>query len=61
MKKIILAFSFLFLLISTNNSYAQGKKVSSPARAEYIEVEKNVLLHVTDLGEGQHAVCDQTH
>jgi non-heme chloroperoxidase len=57
MKKIILAFSLLLIMISGNNGHAQGKRVSSsPARAEFIEVEKNVLLHVTDLGEGQPIV-----
>ena len=36
---------------------AQTKRVSaSPGREEYIEVEKNVKLHVTDLGEGQTVV-----
>ena len=36
---------------------AQSKRVNGSAgRAEYIEVEKNVKLHVTDLGEGQPIV-----
>lgn len=38
----------------TLNLYAQSKATS--ARAEYIEVEKNVKLHVTDMGEGKPVV-----
>jgi len=33
-----------------------GKTISGIARAEYIEVEPNVRLHVTDLGEGRPVV-----
>ena len=33
-----------------------GKTISGVARAEYIEVEPNVRLHVTDLGEGRPVV-----
>ena len=37
--------------------FAQGKRVpASAGRAEYIEVEKGVKLHVTDLGEGKPIV-----
>lgn len=32
------------------------KKISSMARAEYIEVESNVRLHITDAGEGRPIV-----
>ena len=47
-------FSFLILLNTIN---AQTKRVpASLGRAEYVEVEKNVKLHVTDLGEGKTVV-----
>ena len=56
MKKSILAIAFLVSLC-TNTLLAQSKRVQASAgRAEYIEVEKNVKLHVTDLGEGQPIV-----
>lgn len=43
-------------LLSTS-IFAQGKRVpASAGRAEYIEVEKGVKLHVTDLGEGKPIV-----
>ncbi len=32
------------------------EKISVPARAEYIEVEPNVRLHITDAGEGRSIV-----
>jgi len=56
MKKTILA-SCLVAVVAVNNSLAQEKR--NPAalgREEYIEVEKNVRLHVTDLGEGKPIV-----
>src|ERR1035437_5491295 len=34
----------------------EEKKTNITARAEYIEVEPNVRLHVTDLGEGRPVV-----
>jgi non-heme chloroperoxidase len=37
-------------------SQAQVNKQTTAARQEYIEVEKNVRLHVTDLGEGKPVV-----
>ena len=38
-------------------SFSQTRKSpAAAARAEYIEVEKNVRLHVTDMGEGQPLV-----
>jgi non-heme chloroperoxidase len=54
-KTIISAiFSFLILLNTMN---AQTKRVpASLGREEYVEVEKNVKLHVTDLGEGTTVV-----
>ena len=54
--KAILA-SCLLAIVAVNNLYAQEKR--SPAavgREEYIEVEKNVRLHVTDIGEGKPIV-----
>jgi len=54
--KVILA-SCLLAIVAVNNLYAQEKR--SPAavgREEYIEVEKNVRLHVTDIGEGKPIV-----
>lgn len=56
MKKSILVFAFLVSLF-TNSLLAQSKQVAASAgRSEYIEVEKNVRLHVTDLGEGKPIV-----
>ncbi|MDI9870659.1 alpha/beta fold hydrolase [Flectobacillus roseus] len=56
MKKSILAIAILVSLF-TNVVFAQNnRKPASAGRLEYIEVEKNVKLHVTDLGEGQPIV-----
>lgn len=56
MKKSILAIAILVSLF-TNVVLAQNnRKPASFGREEYIEVEKNVKLHVTDLGEGQSIV-----
>lgn len=56
MKNSILAITVLVFLF-TNSLIAQSKRVSASAgRAEYIEVEKGVNLHVTDLGEGKPIV-----
>jgi len=57
MKNLILSIGlFTAVLVSTVSS-AQTKRVpASYGREEYIEVEKNVKLHVTDLGEGQPIV-----
>lgn len=56
MKKSILAITMLVSLF-TNSIIAQSKRVAASAgRAEYIEVEKGVKLHITDLGEGQPIV-----
>jgi len=49
----------LFVAVTTfgsilNAGYAQTKRINASAgREEYIEVEKNVKLHVTDIGEGK--------
>ncbi|NBA85983.1 alpha/beta fold hydrolase [Emticicia sp. CRIBPO] len=55
MKTLVIAFGILATL--GQSVLAQGKRVpASAGREEYIEVEKNVKLHVTDLGEGQPVV-----
>jgi len=57
MKTIISSIALLFALTFTHSVSAQGTRVpASAGRAEYIEVEKNVRLHVTDLGEGKPIV-----
>jgi len=56
MKKSIVAIAILVSLF-TNSLLAQSKRIpASAGRAAYIEVEKGVKLHVTDLGEGQPIV-----
>ncbi|HSD06090.1 alpha/beta hydrolase [Flavobacterium sp.] len=56
MKNLLLAIG-LFTAFLTNEAVAQTKRTpASYGREEYIEVEKNVKLHVTDLGEGQPIV-----
>src|SRR5690606_7204047 len=56
--KTILTTTFLFVaLLSNQHVFGQGKRVpASLGRSEYIEVEKGVKLHVTDLGEGRPIV-----
>ena len=57
MKTIISTFSLLLTFVSIQPLLAQAKRISASAeREEYIEVEKNVRLHVTDLGDGQPIV-----
>jgi non-heme chloroperoxidase len=54
--KIIIA-AICSLTILSNTMNAQTKRVpASLSREEYIEVEKSVKLHVTDLGEGKTVV-----
>lgn len=55
MKTIIIG---LILLASISTTlFGQGKRVpASSGRLEFIEAEKNVKLHVTDIGEGQPIV-----
>ncbi|VTR34646.1 alpha/beta fold hydrolase [Sphingobacterium thalpophilum] len=56
MKKLVLAVVLLTTFIS-NIVLSQTKRTpASFGREEYIEVEKNVKLHVTDLGEGEPIV-----
>lgn len=57
MKTIFLTLSFLFIFTSNQTIFSQSKRVpASAGRLEFIEVEPNVKLHVTDLGEGQPIV-----
>lgn len=57
MRTVILAISFLMTLALNSNIFAQTKRVpASAGREEFIEVEKNVKLHVTDIGDGQPIV-----
>jgi non-heme chloroperoxidase len=56
MKNIIFSLAILISMIA-NYSFAQSKREpASLGRAEYIEVEENVKLHVTDIGEGRPIV-----
>lgn len=48
-------FTALSLFMMSISAIAQQKKAAS-AREEFIEVEKNVRLHVTDLGTGKTVV-----
>jgi pimeloyl-ACP methyl ester carboxylesterase len=57
MKTFISTLSILIAFSFNQSFFAQVKRIpASAGRAEYIEVEKNVKLHVTDLGEGQPIV-----
>ncbi|TBO44443.1 alpha/beta fold hydrolase [Pedobacter kyonggii] len=55
MEKLVLAIGILMTF--GQSGFAQAERIpASAGRQEYIEVEKNVRLHVTDLGEGQPIV-----
>jgi non-heme chloroperoxidase len=57
MKNLILAIGLFTALLTTNVLFSQTKREpASMGREEYIEVEKNVKLHVTDLGTGTAVV-----
>ncbi|QRR01427.1 alpha/beta fold hydrolase [Dyadobacter sandarakinus] len=56
MKTLTLTIALVFTLIQSQITFAQTRKPASLGREEYIEVEKNVKLHVIDLGEGQPVV-----
>ncbi|MBN7811843.1 alpha/beta hydrolase [Algoriphagus sp. H41] len=57
MKTKILTFALVASLLHSNAVLSQGKRpAASAGRPEYIEVEKNVKLHLVDLGEGQSIV-----
>lgn len=56
-KNLILAIGLVTTVLTSTVSFSQEKRTpASLGRAEYVEVEKNVKLHVTDLGEGQPIV-----
>jgi non-heme chloroperoxidase len=56
MKKTILSV-ILFAPVFNQALFAQSKRENASAgRSEFIQVEKNVNLHVTDIGEGQPIV-----
>src|SRR6478609_4861338 len=53
MKTLVLTIALLSALLTTTVATAQSQRTPAAlGREEYIEVEKNVRLHVTDLGEG---------
>ncbi|MDQ1166474.1 alpha/beta fold hydrolase [Flavobacterium sp. SORGH_AS_0622] len=57
MKTLISTLSLLCIFTLSHPLLAQSKRVpASAGRLEFIEVEPNVKLHVTDLGEGQPIV-----
>src|SRR5687768_10149870 len=57
MKTVIYALGLLMISAIGSTLFAQGKRVpASTGRQEFIEVDKGVKLHVTDLGEGQPIV-----
>jgi non-heme chloroperoxidase len=57
MKPSVLNPIFLAGMLISQMGNAQGKRVpASAGREEFIEVEKNVRLHITDLGNGQPIV-----
>lgn len=56
MKTIVLTIGLLLTFLQSQSLFAQARKPASAGREEYIEVEKNVKLHVVDLGEGQPVV-----
>src|SRR6187402_3927368 len=57
MKNLILSIGLFTALLINLQSFAQTKRTpASLGREEFIEVEPNVKLHVTDLGEGKPVV-----
>lgn len=54
--KTIFSAIFSFLILSNTMNAQTKREPASPGREEYVEVEKNVKLHVTDLGEGSTVV-----
>jgi pimeloyl-ACP methyl ester carboxylesterase len=53
MKATVKFIALFIALLATTAIYPQGKRVpASAGRAEFIEVEKGVRLHVTDIGDG---------
>ncbi|KIC94238.1 alpha/beta fold hydrolase [Flavihumibacter solisilvae] len=57
MKSVIALVGLFMSLLFSQPLLAQGKRVpASAGREEFIEVEKGVKLHVTDIGEGKPIV-----
>lgn len=57
MKKSIYAIGLFIIFFIGSALIAQGQRIpASAGRQEFIEVEKGVKLHVTDMGEGQPVV-----
>ncbi|WGQ09442.1 alpha/beta hydrolase [Pedobacter gandavensis] len=57
MKNLILAIGLLTIIFTSKVSFSQTQRTPAAlGREEYIEVEKNVKLHVTDLGQGKAVV-----
>jgi non-heme chloroperoxidase len=57
MKNLILAIGLFSTMLTSNALFSQTKRTAAAlGREEFIEVEKNVKLHVTDLGEGKTVV-----
>lgn len=54
--KIITSAIFSLLILSNTMNAQTKREPASLGRQEYIEVEENVKLHVTDLGEGKTVV-----
>lgn len=54
--KAIIYSTVLAATLSLTETAQSQRIAASAGRAEYIEVEKNVKLHVTDLGDGQPIV-----
>ncbi|MCM5530503.1 alpha/beta fold hydrolase [Parasegetibacter sp. NRK P23] len=57
LKSFFAALTLIAALFLSAPIFAQGKRIpASAGRAEFIEVEKGVNLHVTDIGEGDPIV-----
>lgn len=57
MKSILSTLGLFSAILFSSSLFAQGKRVpASAGRASFIEVEKGVKLHVTDIGDGQPIV-----
>ncbi|MET0299069.1 MAG: alpha/beta hydrolase, partial [Flavitalea sp.] len=52
MKSLFATIAMLTVLAGNQQSMAQSRIPASAGRAEFIEVEKGVNLHVTDIGDG---------
>ncbi len=57
MKNLVFTIGFIISMFFSNVLFSQTQRTPAAlGRAEYIEVEKNVKLHVSDLGEGDPIV-----